>query len=138
MTTVNTDKATSDTKPTTHVTCAFCDGTGRDPYAILSKVSDCPVCKGHKAVEVKTPHVACRYCKGTGRQRHTRLPCSACRGTGVIALPGPAAPCPQCAGSGREPDADLPCSLCTGAGLVAKRTTQEKEELVAPEGHEES
>ena len=107
------------------VPCAFCRGTGRDPYRILSKVSDCPVCKGHKTVEVETPVVACLYCKGTGRQRHVRLACSACRGAGVITLPGPTAACPQCGGGGREPEADLPCSRCRGAGLVAKGTTQE-------------
>jgi len=133
------------------ITCAFCGGTGRDPYRILSRVSDCPVCKGHKTVEVKTPVVGCLYCKGTGRQRHTRLTCSACRGAGVITLPGPTAPCPQCGGRGREPEADLPCSRCRGAGLVAtrasrrspasqssKKMTQEKEPLAAIEVHEES
>ena len=118
--------------------CAFCGGTGRDPYRILSRVSDCPVCKGHKIVEVETPVVACLYCKGTGRGRHTRLTCSACRGAGVITLPGPTTACPQCDGSGREPEADLPCSRCKGAGLAAKGTTQEKEQLAAREGHEES
>jgi DnaJ-class molecular chaperone len=120
------------------VKCAFCGGTGRDPYRVLSNVSDCPVCKGHKTVEVETPVVPCLYCKGTGRQRHTRLTCSACRGTGVITLPGPTAACPQCGGGGREPEADLACSLCKGAGLVAKKTTQEKEQLAAIEDHEES
>ena len=106
------------------IKCAFCGGTGGDPYRILSKVSDCPVCKGHKTVEVETPFVACLYCKGTGRQRHTRLTCSACRGKGVITLAGPTARCPQCGGGGREPEADLPCSLCKGAGLVATRASQ--------------
>jgi len=133
------------------VKCAFCGGTGRDPYRILSKLSNCPVCKGHKTVEVETPVVGCLYCKGTGRQRHTRLTCSACRGAGVITLSGPTAACPQCGGSGREHEADLPCSRCRGAGLVAtrasrqspasrssKKMTQEKEQPAAMEGHEES
>ena len=116
------------------VKCAFCGGTGRDPYRILSKVSDCPVCKGHKTVEVETPVVACLYCKGTGRQRHTRLTCSACRGAGVITLPGPTAACPQCDGSGREPEADLPCSRCKGAGLVAVDAAQGKKTERPQEG----
>ena len=120
------------------VPCAFCGGTGRDPYRILSRVSDCPVCKGHKTVEVETPVVGCLYCKGTGRQRHTRLTCSSCRGAGVITLPGPTAACPKCGGSGRDPEADLACSLCRGAGLVAKGTTQEKEQFAAMEGHRTS
>ena len=120
------------------IKCAFCGGTGRDPYRILSRVSDCPVCKGHKTVDVETPVVACLYCKGTGRQRHTRLTCSACGGAGVITLPAPTAHCPQCDGSGRDPEADLPCSLCRGAGLVAKGATQEREQLGAMEGREKS
>jgi DnaJ-class molecular chaperone len=116
------------------VKCAFCGGTGRDPYRILSKVSDCPVCKGHKTVEVETPVVPCLYCRGTGRQRHTRLTCSACRGAGVITLPGPTAACVQCDGSGREPEADLPCSRCKGAGLVAVDAAQGKKTERPQEG----
>ncbi len=112
--------------PPRRVKCAFCKGTGRDPYGILSEISNCQVCKGHKTVEVRTPYVACLYCKGTGRQRHTRLTCSACRGTGVITLPGPTTRCPQCGGDGREHEADLPCSLCKGAGLVAVKAAQGK------------
>ena len=149
--TVKRQSATSTSKTPAgagkEIKCAFCGGTGRDPYRILSRVSNCPVCKGHKTIEVKTPNVACLYCKGTGRQRHMRLTCSACRGTGVITLAGPTAACPQCGGGGREHEADLPCSLCGGAGLVAtrasqrstasqssKRTTQAKEQPAAREG----
>lgn len=113
------------------VQCAFCGATGRDPYQVLSRLSDCPVCQGRKTVEVRTPVVACLYCKGTGRQRHTRLTCSGCGGAGVIALPGATGPCRQCDGSGREPEADLPCSLCAGAGLVAKEAAREQEQLAA-------
>ena len=102
----------------TTIPCAFCGGTGRDPYEILSRLADCPVCKGHKTVAVQAPYVACLYCKGTGRQRHTRLTCSACRGKGVITLAGPTRPCPQCGGTGRAPVLDLACSLCRGAGLL--------------------
>ena len=123
---------------TTTIKCAFCSGTGREPYRILSRISDCPVCKGHKAVEVKTPVVACLYCKGTGRQRHTRLTCSACRGAGVITLPGPTAACPQCRGGGRERETDLPCSLCKGAGLVAKRSGPTRGQLVTAEGRQKT
>ena len=100
------------------IKCAFCGGTGKDPYEVLSGVSDCPVCKGHKTVEAKTPLVDCLYCRGTGRHRHTRLTCSACGGKGVITLAGPTTKCTQCAGTGREPEGDLPCSLCRGTGLV--------------------
>jgi DnaJ-class molecular chaperone len=102
--------------------CAFCGGTGRDPFELLSKLSRCPVCKGHKMLDAKSPTVPCAYCRGTGRQRHARMTCSGCGGAGAFALTGPTVECPQCAGSGREPEADLPCSLCKGAGLVVKKT----------------
>ena len=101
------------------VKCAFCGGTGKDPFDLLSSLSRCPVCKGHGTLAVKTPTVGCAYCRGTGRGRHTRLACSGCGGAGVIAVAGPTTRCPQCDGSGREPEADLPCSLCKGAGQVA-------------------
>ena len=120
------------------IKCAFCKGTGRDPYDILSKLSNCQVCKGHKTVEVETPFVACLYCRGTGRQRHTRLTCSSCRGKGVITLAGPTGPCPKCGGAGREPEADLACSRCKGAGLVAKEAAQDKEDSVASASHKDS
>ena len=109
------------------VKCAFCGGTGKDPFDLLSSLSRCPVCKGHGTLEVKAPTVPCAYCRGTGRGRHTRLACSGCGGAGVIALAGPTTRCPQCGGSGREPEADLPCSLCRGAGLMARAATQEQE-----------
>ena len=112
----------------TTVKCAFCRGTGKDPYGILSKLGNCPVCGGHKTVEVQAPFVACLYCKGTGRQRHTRLTCSACRGKGVIPMAGPTTKCTQCGGAGREPEADLPCSLCKGTGLIAKKSNAPKQE----------
>jgi DnaJ-class molecular chaperone len=108
----------------TGVKCAFCEGTGKDPFDLLSMLSRCPVCKGHKTLEMEGPTVACAYCRGTGRQRHMRLACSGCGGAGVHALLGPTARCPQCGGSGREPEADLACSLCKGAGLLANGTTE--------------
>jgi len=110
----------------TTIQCAFCSGTGRDPYEILSRLANCPVCKGHKTVPVETPTVVCAYCRGTGRQRHTRLACSGCKGKGAITLAGPTSPCPQCGGKGREPEADLACALCKGAGLLAKNPTAPK------------
>ncbi len=103
--------------------CVFCGGTGMDPYEILSRLAKCPVCKGHKTVDVKTPAVPCAYCRGSGRHRHTRLTCSACKGTGFVALEaGPTTQCPQCGGTGRAVESDLACSLCRGAGLIAKKS----------------
>jgi DnaJ-class molecular chaperone len=103
------------------VKCAFCAGTGRDPFAILSPGSRCPVCRGQTTLALAGPAVPCAYCRGTGRQRHARLACSGCRGAGVIPLYGPAKPCLQCHGTGREPQGDLPCSLCRGAGVLGQK-----------------
>ena len=123
----------------TTIACAFCGGTGGDPYGVLSKVSNCPVCQGHKTVEVETPTVPCAYCRGTGRQRHTRLTCSACKGKGVITLAGPTAGCPQCRGTGRMVESDLACSRCGGAGLIADESVEAGEQNpAAPAPQEQS
>ena len=132
MTTATAKRKSAATKTpaggATTIKCAFCKGTGKDPYGVLSKLGACQVCKGHKTVEVQAPYVACLYCKGTGRQRHTRLTCSACRGKGVIPMAGPTTQCTQCGGTGREPEGDLPCSLCKGSGLVpSKKSTSPKQ-----------
>jgi len=115
----------------TTIPCAFCGATGRDPYKILSRLADCPVCKGRKMVQIQTPTVVCAYCRGTGRQRHTRLTCSACRGKGASTLAGPTTKCPQCAGTGREPEADLACALCKGAGLIARKRARGRKNSAA-------
>ena len=100
------------------VRCAFCGGTGKDPFELLSKLSRCPVCEGDKTLFLEGPAVPCAQCRGTGRQRRARSPCSRCGGVGVVPLDAPIILCPRCAGAGREPEADLPCSLCRGAGLL--------------------
>lgn len=105
------------------IKCAFCEGTGRDPYEVLSRLSNCQVCNGRTKVEVMKPAYPCAYCQGTGRQRHTRLTCSACKGTGQVTVAGPTARCPECRGSGRMRGPDLPCVLCRGAGLIVEKST---------------
>jgi DnaJ-class molecular chaperone len=106
------------------VECAFCEGIGKDPYEILSKLSKCPVCNGRMKVEVTKPAYPCAYCHGTGKQRHTRLTCSACKGTGHVTVAGPTAECPECDGSGKTHGPDLSCAFCRGAGLIAERSTE--------------
>lgn len=116
------------TGPATTTECAFCGGTGRDPYEVLSKLSNCQVCNGRKTIQMPSPIVVCAYCHGTGKQRHTRLTCSACGGRGAVTLAGPTTKCTQCGGNGREMGADLPCSLCKGTGLIALKPTVPKQE----------
>ena len=106
------------------VECAFCDGIGRDPYGILSKLSKCPACNGHTNVKVRKPAYPCAYCHGTGKQRHTRLTCSVCKGIGHVTVAGPTSQCPECEGSGKTRGADLPCVLCRGTGLITGKSTE--------------
>lgn len=37
------------------VECAFCRGTGRDPFGIMSHLSNCSVCGGKGVVKVRNP-----------------------------------------------------------------------------------
>ena len=123
------------------VTCAFCKGSGKDPFGLLSGLSRCQVCGGSGSVTIGEPFVTCAFCNGKGRQRHQRLTCTACGGKGMIAIRQPAEKCPHCQGTGAEPpDQDfLPCVLCKGAGVI---TVKEKAKVGAiravPAGRQES
>ena len=65
------------------IKCAFCKGTGKDPFG-LSKLSDCPVCHGKGMAKVKKPYEKCKACDGGGVYIRSHLYCWPCRGTGVI------------------------------------------------------
>ena len=107
------------------VTCAFCKGSGKDPFGLLSDLSRCQVCGGSGSVTIDEPFVTCAFCNGKGRQRHQRLTCTACGGKGMIAIQQPADKCPHCQGTGAAPlDQEfLPCAPCRGAGVI---TVKEK------------
>jgi len=67
------------------ITCAFCQGTGKDPFGIPSKLSNCQVCWGKGEVAIADiPHETCSACQGTGVFKHHRLPCAVCMGKGVV------------------------------------------------------
>jgi hypothetical protein len=51
---------------TVQVPCAFCRGTGKDPFGIMSSLSVCCVCLGRGAVAVVVPFARCT------RRRQTR------------------------------------------------------------------
>jgi len=99
--------------------CAFCRGTGRDPFGVMSVLSNCPVCGGEGTVRVKEPCVPCRACRGTGVQFSTRLPCNGCGGKGVMHVEEPTQTCPLCKGTGLHGGRNY-CLRCHGAGLVSK------------------
>ena len=99
------------------VECAFCQGTGRDPFGILSHLSNCSVCGGKGVVMVAKPYVTCRACDGTGIQPFTRLTCLACGGKGVISVADKAETCPVCGGAGADTE-NRYCLRCHGSGVI--------------------
>ncbi len=105
------------------VKCAFCEGTGKDPFGIMSHLSNCCVCGGKGKVRVIEPYVPCRACDQTGVQPFTRLTCLACYGTGVITVGEPTETCPACFGTGtkRINGIYLHCLRCKGAGVISKK-----------------
>lgn len=110
----------SKTRADTEVRCAFCNGTGRDRFGLLSPPSACQVCLGRGVVDVPEPRVGCAYCKGSGVHPHTRLTCSSCGGRGLQTVREPKAICPRCGGDGVDPVSErhLSCPGCHGAGWV--------------------
>lgn len=99
------------------VKCAFCQGTGRDPFGILSPLSNCSVCGGKGVVKIAKPYVTCRACDETGIQPFTRLTCLACSGKGVISVAEKTETCPVCSGAGADTQ-NRYCLRCHGSGVV--------------------
>lgn len=103
-------------------TCAFCKGTGKDPFKLLSRMSACQVCGSTGKVKIHGPPAECVFCQGRGVYPHSRITCSACGGKGSVPFAGAREKCPECGGLGRKADGDhLPCSVCNGKGIVRKR-----------------
>lgn len=106
------------------VECAFCKGTGKDPFELLSTISSCQVCSGAGVRVLAAPAAKCAYCGGSGVHPHSRMVCMTCRGAGQVTVPEEAVRCPGCGGSGKESDnhyfdSVLPCMVCGGKGVVA-------------------
>jgi DnaJ-class molecular chaperone len=101
--------------------CAFCSGTGKDPFSLLSEISICQVCFGRQEVEFSEPALACVFCKGSGVYPGKRLTCTVCFGKGMVSVRNcTKAECPVCEGNGTTVDSGLPCLKCKGRGLVSK------------------
>jgi len=66
------------------IKCAFCKGKGKDPFHLMSSLSNCPVCNGRKTVRVRDPYETCGACEGTGRYSNSKMYCWTCKGKGVI------------------------------------------------------
>lgn len=100
-------------------TCAFCGGKGKDPFELLSKLSDCQVCGGRGKVEIAEPAAKCAFCHGTGIHRDQRLTCTVCGGKGMVTIEKGSRTCPDCHGKGVVEGEYLPCVNCGGTGMVA-------------------
>jgi DnaJ-class molecular chaperone len=116
-------------RPTAVVICAFCGGTGRDPFDIMSPLSTCVVCRGTGQRRLRPPTAPCAFCRGTGVHPFSRLTCTACGGVGTVEIPNDAVTCPCCGGTGRAadyadyiwPDSPLSCPCCGGKGVTAAK-----------------
>ena len=100
------------------ITCAFCKGKGKDPFEILSKLSNCQVCIGRGTVQVVEPVETCPYCKGKGLFFHHRMPCAVCGGKGSVTKIKGEKRSEKCEGDGKNPDSGLPSSSCYGLGAI--------------------
>jgi len=101
------------------ITCAFCEGTGKDPFGIMSPLSTCQVCWGKGSVTVREPAIVCAFCRGSGVHDEQRLTCTVCGGKGMVTIKEPVEKCPHCQGTGVNTGINyLSCALCGGKGVV--------------------
>jgi len=97
------------------ITCAYCNGTGKDPFDLLSAISPCMVCDGTAKVEIEEPMKECVFCAGTGKNPlGARVPCIVCGGKGKNYCESDTK-CIKCNGTGKWNDG-LPCTNCKGKG----------------------
>jgi len=109
------------------ITCAFCQGTGKDPFGIPSPLSSCQVCGGKGTVKVRELAIACAFCGGSGVHDELRLTCTACSGKGMVTIKEPVEKCPRCQGTGVDISINyLPCSLCGGKGVITTRKREKQ------------
>lgn len=107
-----------DQRRMTQITCAFCGGSGRDPFGVMSWLSKCCVCGGKGVAEIEAPYRSCPHCNGSGAVK--TLTCTTCGGKGNVTLPsGSIATCPLCKGSGDDGSCPaMACIRCHGKGFI--------------------
>lgn len=98
--------------------CAFCRGTGKDPFDLLSEHALCEVCGGSGKATVMEPARTCAFCRGSGVFPGSRLTCTVCMGRGLVTVEEPAEACPACGGAGVVAGHCLPCCGCGGKGAL--------------------
>jgi DnaJ-class molecular chaperone len=101
------------------VKCAFCNGTGKDPFELLSILSTCQVCEGSGKVSITEPFVKCPFCSGNGVHPSRLHTCIVCDGKGVIPAEERRGICPECGGNGKSHSyLNVPCLRCKGKGFI--------------------
>ncbi|MDP8299121.1 MAG: hypothetical protein P9L88_04385 [Candidatus Tantalella remota] len=111
------------------IKCAFCKGTGKDPFDLLSELSTCQVCGGTGEVEIAEPAIKCAYCGGNGVDPlGSRITCVVCGGKGMVTAPGSTEVCPECKGTARTVDSGLACIKCGGKGVIRKKSVSGSKE----------
>jgi len=105
--------------------CAFCKGTGKDPFGLLSILATCQVCRGSGKITATAPVVKYPFCNGSGvHPSRGRYTCIVCNGKGVVsaAIEEERESCPECGGSGKSRfHWNLPCLKCKGKGFINLR-----------------
>jgi DnaJ-class molecular chaperone len=98
------------------IKCAFCKGTGKDPFDLLSKLANCLVCNCTGRIIIEEPHRKCVFCRGIGiNPLGARVTCIVCGGKGSNHLVSNVI-CKKCRGNGKSNDG-LPCTNCGGIGF---------------------
>lgn len=121
MNTAETTDTPAEKPATAEVRCAFCRGTGTDPFNLLSSRSRCEVCRGKGVVRVPAERVRCAFCGGDGSFK--TFCCPVCRGKGAVpAVAGPTRVCGECGGRACDGSSGLPCLACRGRGRVPAPT----------------
>lgn len=111
-----------DSQTTQLLTCAYCRGTGRDRFGVLSSLSTCAICGGKGKNPFPAQVVPCAYCQGTGASPiGARNPCLACRGKGFHPGSETMQNCPDCQGRGSLGESHFYCRRCRGAGQISIR-----------------
>lgn len=111
------------------IKCAYCNGSGRDRWGLLSELSACSACGGRGRQRIRVPYRRCAHCNGTGVHPHLRVTCTTCSGLGSVHVKEPVISCPTCQGTGQDShsEIDLACVACGGTGWVSVEQVAGKE-----------
>ena len=105
------------------VSCAFCQGTGKDPFPGTWPKGICQICRGRKKnafffSPLREKLKRCPFCQGGGIHPYSRMSCTVCKGKGWVVTEKASFTCPICKGKGREEEKAFECTRCGGKGRV--------------------